>query len=232
MYRPVWLAALVLCMSTVAPARAEMVERTGTFGGLQMTYEVVLPTGYTPAQAYPVVLVFTGGSQSMTGARRTPQSDWQQEAERRGYIVISPAAPDGQLFFRGGARVFPEFLDFILATYNVAGKLHVAGHSNGGVSAFYVATTYPQYFSTVIGYPGLLNGPDGPNPAALRSLCVFMHVGENDHGWREAMTDQVATLDAQGVRVRLTVEPDQEHRIRAAEVNLSPRLFDEIESCD
>lgn len=231
MRKRILFAALALCACAVSPARAEMQEKTSTFGGLQVTYFVVLPDGYTPAKAYPAVLVFTGGSQGLQGAKGTPQSDWQQEAERRGYIVISPAAPGGQLFFERGDRVFPEFLDFIQKTYKVAGKLHVAGHSNGGLSAFHVAANYPQYFSTLTGYPGLLDGPDLAKASAIKSMCIFMHVGEKDDGWRGAMNDQAKSLKAQGFKVQFRVEPNQVHRIKAAEVNLSPRLFDEIESC-
>ena len=29
------------------------------------------------------------------------------EAEKRGYIVVAAAAPDDQLFFEDGARIFP-----------------------------------------------------------------------------------------------------------------------------
>jgi hypothetical protein len=46
-----------------------------------------------------------------------------------------------------------------------------------------------------------------------------------------AMQRQADSLRAQGFRIRLTVEKNQEHRLRAQEINLSPRLFDEIESC-
>jgi poly(3-hydroxybutyrate) depolymerase len=219
--------ALLACAAS--PAAAEMQEKTGTFGGLQVTYEVVLPHGYNPATAYPTVLVFTGGSQGLQGARGTPQTDWQQEAERRGYIIISPAAPEGRLFFEGGDRIFPEFLDFILKTYKVRGKLHVAGHSNGGISAFHVATKFPHYFSTLTGYPGLLE--ESAKASALKSMCIFMHVGEKDDGWRGEMAQQAASMKAKGYTVQFTVEPNQVHRIKAAEVNLSPRLFDEIESC-
>jgi hypothetical protein len=31
--------------------------------------------------------------------------------------------------------------------------------------------------------------------------------------------------------IRIAVEPNQVHRLKAQEINLSPRLFDEIESC-
>jgi hypothetical protein len=62
-------------------------------------------------------------------------------------------------------------------------------------------------------------------------MCIFMHVGENDDGWRGEVTKEATALKTQGYKVQLTIEPRQVHRIRAAEVNLSPRLFNEIESC-
>ena len=67
------------------------------------------------------------------------------EAEKRGYIVVAPAAPDGQLFFEEGARIFPEFLKMILADYKIQdNKFHIAGPSNGGIAAFHVAAANPQ----------------------------------------------------------------------------------------
>jgi hypothetical protein len=35
----------------------------------------------------------------------------------------------------------------------------------------------------------------------------------------------------QGYRIKYTVEKNQVHRLRAPDLNLSPRLFDQIESC-
>ena len=61
--------------------------------------------------------------------------------------MVAPAAPDGELFFEGGARIFPEFLKMILADYKIQdGKFHIAGPSNGGIAAFHVAAANPQYF--------------------------------------------------------------------------------------
>ena len=213
-------------------ASAEMLERTGLFGGLKLTYKVVLPPGYDAAQAYPAILVFTGGPQSLQMAERTLSVDWQQEAERRRYILISPGTPDGTLFFEAADRVFPAFLDQILRDYRIrGGKLHVAGHSNGGLSAFHVAALYPRYFATLTGYPGLLDGGDRARAGAIKSLCIFMHVGDKDDGWRRAMQEQADNLARQGYRIRFTVEKNQIHRLNAPAINLSSRLFDQIESC-
>jgi poly(3-hydroxybutyrate) depolymerase len=213
-------------------AAAAMIEKNGTFGGLKITYKVVLPDGFDPARAYPLILVFTGGPQTLEMAGATLETDWRAEGERRGYILISPGSPDGALFFEGGDRIFPEFLEQILRDYKVKDAiLHIAGHSNGGLSAFHIAGLYPKYFSTVTGYPGALNGDDMERAPALKSMCLFMHVGDKDAEWMAGMQREAATLSQQGFKIRLTVEKNQVHRLKAQEINLSRRLYDEIETC-
>lgn len=233
MLRTFRLAAPVFVLLVgAAQASADLVEKTGRFGGLPVTYKVVLPGGYTAARTYPVVLVFTGGAQELRGAENTLNTDWRQEAEKRGYVAISPGTPNGQLFFEGADRIFPEFLDMIVREYKVPmGQLHIAGHSNGGLSAFHVAAKYPKYFATLTGYPGLLDGPETAQLQVLKGLCIFMHVGDQDPGWKSAMERQAQTLKQQGFNIWFTVEKNQVHRLRAPEINLSPRLFDQIESC-
>jgi len=224
-------AALWALLAWSLPSAAEIVPKSGTFAGTKVDYRVVLPDRYDPSRAYPGVLVFTGGGQTMNILEGTLEADWRREAERRGYIVVGPAAPGGDLFFQSGDRIFPEFIDRFLKDFKIAGKLHVAGHSNGGLSAFHIAAKYPQYFSTVTGYPGLLDGPDRALLQQLKPMCLFMHVGQLDDGWKGAMEEQAETLRKAGYRIRFEVEPKQVHRLKAQEINLSPRLFDEIESC-
>ena len=222
----------VWTLLTLCPERAnaELFEKTGTFAGLRVTYKLVLPDGYEPSKTYPLVLVFTGGPQTLQIATSTVEADWRKEAERRGYIVVAPASPNGELFFEGADRIFPAFLDQMLRDYRV-GNVHVAGHSNGGLSAFHIAAKFPMYFTTVIGYPGLLDGGDRALAGAIKDKCLFMHVGERDDGWKGAMEDEARELASRGFRIRIAVEKNQLHRLKAAEVDLSRRLFDEIESC-
>jgi poly(3-hydroxybutyrate) depolymerase len=216
-------------LATAAPAAAEMLDKTGRFAGTEVQYKVLTPPGYDPAKAYPLILDFPGGGQSLQGAQGIAQ-ELQDEAARRGYIVVSPAAPNGELFFEGGDRVFPAFLDAMRKDYKIAGKIHVAGVSNGGLSAFHIALKYPAYFSTVTGYPGLMDGDDVPLAPALKPLCLYMHVGENDElGWRAPVTQEAGELKAQGYRIQFTLEKGQGHRIRLPD--LPTRLFNEIESC-
>src|SRR5579864_7971674 len=100
-------SALALSVSLASPACAAVVEKTAKLAGTTVQYKVVLPNGYDPAKTYPAVLAFPGGPQTMDMVEATLERNWHSQAERLGYIVIIPAAPNGQLFFEGGAKVFP-----------------------------------------------------------------------------------------------------------------------------
>ena len=104
------LTVLALAM-LATPLHADVVERTTQAGGRNVRYKVVLPDGYEPARTYPGILVFGGGPQTMNVVDNVLNRNFRAEAEKRGYIVIAPAAPAGQLFFEDGARIFPDFLE-------------------------------------------------------------------------------------------------------------------------
>jgi poly(3-hydroxybutyrate) depolymerase len=221
----------VFVCAAATTASAAVVEKSGTFNGIALRYKVVLPEPYDPARAYPVVLAFPWGGQDMRSVDSRLEANWRAEAEKRGYIIVSPEAPGGQLFFDRGAAVFPAFLDRILTDYKVqGGKLHIAGASNGGLSAFHVAALYPKYFASVLGYPGYLPEPTAAAIEALKPLCIFMYVGERDPGWLGEMERQAAQFRRSGLRVQYTVEKDQEHGIRALTGAGSSRLFQNIEA--
>ena len=127
------------------PAFAEVLDKVTTIEGTAVHYRVILPEKYDPAKTYPGVLAFAGGGQSIDVVDSMIKTQFQQEAEKRGYIVVSPAAPNGDLFFMsGGEKIFPAFLDKILFDYKIEGrKFHIAGRSNGGISAFHIAALHP-----------------------------------------------------------------------------------------
>src|ERR1700747_2366303 len=135
---PVVAASIGILLSL--PARAETLDKTVKAGNTTVHYKLVLPTGYDPSKAYPTVLAFGGGPQTMNTVDNILNRNFRAEAEKRGYIVIAPAAPDDDLFFEDGDRIFPDFLKMILAEYQIKdNKFHVAGPSNGGIAAFHVA---------------------------------------------------------------------------------------------
>ena len=210
--RVLLLAVVAVLVLTSRSAPAEVLEKSKNIAGVTVHYKVVLPSRYDAAKPYPAVLAFGGGPQTMNIVDGAIQRNWRNEAERRGYIVVIPAAPDGRLFFEGGERIFPEFLTRILADYKIAdNKFHIAGQSNGGISAFHVAASYPQYFWSVTGFPGYLPDATPARVNALAKMCVNMHVGELDTGWRDEIEQQAAQFRAKGLTVRITVEKGQSH---------------------
>jgi predicted peptidase len=225
------LSAAVIAVFAVHPVQAELLEKTKEVGRTTVRYKVVLPDGYDPAKTYPAILVFGGGPQTMNTVDSVLNRNFRAEAEKRGYIVIAPAAPDGQLFFEDGARIFPEFLKMILADYKIQhNKFHIAGPSNGGIAAFHVAAANPDYFLSVTAFPGFMWEPSAAKLQAISKMCVFMYVGENDeYRWHPEMKKEADYLSAIGTVARYTVELGQPHRLETLAGANARRLFDGFE---
>jgi poly(3-hydroxybutyrate) depolymerase len=222
-------AAVVMCARSLDAA--EPLEKTKKVGTTTVHYKVVLPDGYDPAKAYPAILAFGGGPQTMNTVDSVLSRNFRAEAEKRGYLVIAPAAPDGQLFFEEGARIFPEFLKLILADYKVQdNKFHIAGPSNGGIAAFHIAAANPQYFLSVTAFPGYMWQPSAARLQSIAKLCVFMYVGEADeYRWHGEMKKEAELLRASGTVARYTVEKGQPHRLETLAGANATRLFDGFE---
>ena len=224
------VAAAVLMFAT-QPLQAELIEKTKKVGGATVHYKVVLPNGYDPAKAYPGILALGGGPQTMNTVDNVLSRNFRAEAEKRGYIVVAPAAPDDQVFFEDGARIFPEFLKMILADYKIQdNKFHIAGPSNGGIAAFHVAAANPQYFLSVTAFPGYMWEPSAAKLQAISKMCVFMYVGEMDeYMWHGEMKKEAEFLRAKGAVARYTVEKGQPHRLDTLAGANAGRLFDGFE---
>ena len=225
------VTAAFLLGGAIQPLRAEVLEKTKKVSGTTVQYKVVLPNGYDPAKAYPGILVFGGGPQTMNTVDGTLMRNFRAEAEKRGYIVVAPAAPGGQLFFESGARIFPDFLRMVLADYKIQdGKFHIAGPSNGGIAAFHVAAANPQYFLSVTAFPGYMWQPGTAKLQAIANLCVFMYVGEYDeYMWHGEMKQEAEFLRSKGTVARYTVEKRQPHRLDTLAGASAGRLFDGFE---
>ena len=229
-FKSVWLAAPVAAVM-VTSAAADVVEKTATINGLTLHYKVVLPRQFDPAKSYPAVLAFPPGGQDMDMVDATLSQNFRAQAEQRGYIVVEPAAPNGTLFFEGAERVFPAFLTKLTADYKILdNKFHAAGNSNGGLSAFLIASKYPQFFWSVTGFPGFLDDAKTPQMAALGKMCIHMFAGELDSGWPEAMRDQAAKFRGLGYNVTFAIEKGQPHVIRTLTGAGASRMFDQFEA--
>jgi predicted esterase len=227
------IGSAIAIASTLAllPAHGSELEQSKKVRGVTVHYKVVLPDGYDAAKTYPAILAFGGGPQTMNTVDGVLNRNLRAEAEKRGYIVIAPAAPNEELFFENGARIFPEFLKLILADYKIAdGKFHIAGPSNGGIAAFHVAAANPQYFISVTAFPGYMWEPNTAKLLAISKMCVFMYVGENDeYRWHDEMKQEAEFLRSKGAVARYSVEKGQPHRLETLAGPSASRLFDNFE---
>src|SRR3984893_14962737 len=232
--RSVWTRLLFTATAVMLasiPLAAEVLDKTANIHGTTVRYKLILPNGFNPAKTYPALLAFPGGPQNMDTVEGTVERNWREQAERLGYIVIVPAAPNGQLFFEeGGTKVFPEFLIKLLGDFKIQdNKFHIAGVSNGGLSALHISASYPQYFLLVNGLPVYL--PDA-NPArvlALAKMCINIYAEEMDTAWLEAEKAQAAQFRAKGFIVEFSEERGKSHVMRPLEDPGAVRLFKQFE---
>ena len=224
-------AAIAMALMLAPAGHADVLDKTATLNGTELHYKVVLPKNYDPAKAYPAILAFPGGGQEMAMVDGMIRANWREQAEQRGYIVIEPAAPGGQLFFDGGDRVFPAFFTKLLGDYKILdNKFHAAGISNGGLSAFRVAANYPQYFWSVTGFPGFLDDGSPQQMAALGKMCIHMYAGELDSGWPDEERQQAAKYRASGYNVTFSLEKGQGHVMQTLAGAGAARLFDQFDA--
>ena len=137
------------------------------------------------------------------------------------------------LFFEGGERIFPAFLTKLLSDYKIQdNKFNGAGISNGGLSVFLIVSKYPQYFLSVTGFPGFLDGGNPQQVAALGKLCIHMYAGELDSGWPDAEREQTAQFKTKGYNVTFSLEKGQGHVMRTLAGAGAARLFDALHRAD
>lgn len=181
--------------------------------GSVVEYVTSVPDEFEMGATAPVLLALPPGGQDLALARRLVEGTYAPEATRLGWIVVSPAAPDGQLFFNGSEAVLPAFVDWIETWVTPeGGSPHVAGVSNGGISAFRYAALNPERVRSVITFPGFARSAD--DRAALADLTdvpIRMFVGEDDTSWVDASEQTVEEVRSVGGDVALTVFAGEGH---------------------
>ena len=183
--------------------------------GTPLEYGVVLPDNYVAGGTHPVLLAFPPGPQTKAMVA-AGMGYWGAEGQARGWVVVSPIAPGGTLFFQGSEQYLPEFVQRIAAIYPPeGGKLHVAGVSNGGISAFRIATMMPERFASLTAVPGFPQSSDYDKLDTLTHIPITLYVGENDTSWVERMAATEAELQRLGGQVSLTIVPNEGHVIQS-----------------
>jgi pimeloyl-ACP methyl ester carboxylesterase len=210
----IWISLGFLVISTTAISAAEF--RSVTLGdGTRIDFAVVLPPDFDADRTYPLLLALPPGRQDERMVRAGLSSYWEEAARQLGFIFASPIAPE-VMFFRGVERHVPAFLDEIGRILPIDGAVHLAGISNGGLSAFRIAGLYPPLFQSITVLPGFPpTGEDRENLSKLKHMRITMFVGETDQPWRERSEETAQALRDLGVEVQLAVIPGEGHFLRS-----------------
>lgn len=198
--------------------------------GTAIDYAVSVPDGFEVGDEVPLLLAFPPGGQALDLTISVVEGTYAAEADRLGWVVVSPAAPGGERFFDGSEALVPGFLDWVETWVTPEGDApHVAGPSNGGISSFRYAVENPDRVQSVQVYPGFPRGDaDRAALSDIADIPIRLYAGETDTAWVENAEDTLALLTELDADVELTVFEGEGH------VPASTRdgviLFEQLES--
>ncbi len=180
--------------------------------GTVIDYGLILPEGFDPSSEYPVLLALPPGGQGISLAMSVAETTYLPQALERGWVVITPAAPDGILFFQGSESYIEELLGTVSWIEPEDGRYHVSGISNGGRSAFAVVSLDPDRYTSMVVFPGYPDTPDDEGALeGIAEIPVSMFVGGEDPGWIGPMTTTRDTLESLGASVSLEIREGEGH---------------------
>jgi len=208
----------------------DMASGTVEIDGVEIDYVAVTPAGFESGDTTPVLLVLPPGSQDLQLTIRFMAGTYLTEAVARGWVVVSPAAPDGVRYFDGSESLLPGFMEWVATWVQPeGGGFHLTGASNGGLSAFRIAGLEPQRFRSLIVFPGFpYTDADADRLGRLAELPIRMYVGGDDVQWIDPMADAEMRLSELGADVVLEVFEGEGHTIDS--LGDGVRLFDELDA--
>ena len=180
--------------------------------GTEIDYVTSVPTGFAVGDEAPLLLAFPPGGQGLDLTASIVAGTYAAEAERLGWVVVSPAAPDGVRFFDGSEALLPGFVDWIETWVTPEGGApHVIGISNGGISSFRYAVQNPDRVQSVIVFPGFPRGDDADALEPIANIPFRLYAGETDTNWVDNAERTLELLSDLGADVELTVFPGEGH---------------------
>jgi poly(3-hydroxybutyrate) depolymerase len=241
MHLLVWLAALSTSVAGQAQPSGQIIPVVTCAADPSQSYALYLPSGYSPARAWPVIFAFDPG-----GRGRTPVERYQAAAEQYGFIVA------GSNNSRNGSpdtgRAVTAMANDVAARWSLDPKrLYTAGMSGGARVALGVALSSKGIAGVIAssaGYPDATPRKSLPFPVfATAGTEDFNHVEmrlldrelttphrlvvfEGGHTWLSAdlAVDAVEWLEIQAMRSGLkpkdAAEIDRIFTKRTARVTL------------
>ncbi|WP_425409575.1 hypothetical protein [Hyphococcus sp.] len=186
-----------------------------SFDGLDdLTVYILRPAELDPA-GHKVLLYFVGGGQEEKYVEQMLGSHIAQEAVRRGFIFVSPAAPCWSCtFVAKGEDYFPALFEKLAELLPMSERrFHLMGYSNGGRSSLHIGTRHPEMTASITAYPGYLRNRKYKLLEGLSDTCVVMYVGREDKGFLAGHRATVGRLKRYGHGVHEKIYSREGHNI-------------------
>jgi pimeloyl-ACP methyl ester carboxylesterase len=187
--------------------------------GTTIDYVTSVPDGFSIGDEAPLLLAFPPGGQDLDLTRSLVERTYAPEAHRLGWVVISPAAPGGELFFQGSESLVPGFLDWVETWVRPeGGSPHVAGVSNGGISTFRYAAQNPTRIQSLIAFPGFPRSEEDQDALSqLVDVPIRLFVGGDDTRWIPPAEDVVTRSTDLGGDAALIIFEGEGHVMRSTQ---------------
>ena len=195
----------------------------------QMTVALIEPECYNASLSYPVLIALPPGDQTKSQVQWAIDTYYIRQSIQRQWIVVSPSAINDVLYHEGSEAYIPMLLEAVELSYQVEGdQFHLAGISNGGTSAFRIATLYPDRFQSLTVFPGVPLEVDFQRLNRIVNIPITMYVGALDDSELIAEMDStVSRLETLGAQVTYRKWANDGHVI----TSLTPEhMFDLFDS--
>ena len=219
------LIATALCMLSLLliPMQATSQEVLELPGGERLTVFLVPPAEVAQAPS-PLLILMGGGPGDISISRDT--SRWLGSGfASRGWTVAVPVSPNNRAF-RGPQNnaLIAELANTLQRRDDIAaGKVMLAGISNGGLSALEIARRNPQAYFGVIAVPAVSSSVF--DNRKLDGFPVYLRIGGDDQlGWAERFDETVSTLTEAGVDLDAAILDGAPHMFRMDWVSLDTWL--------
>ena len=216
------LAALVLTIAFAGISAAQ--ERITLADGSVLNVFMVRPAETTDDPA-PLVILMGGGPGNASISRDTSMWLGSGFAER-GWVVAVPVSPNNRAFRGTGNndKVEQLIVELQQRDYIAAGKVLLAGISNGGMSALEIARRNPDNYLGVAAVPALATSVVDNRP--LAGFPIYLRIGGADQlGWADRFDETVEALTEAGVDLDAAILDSAPHMFRMNWESLDPWLL-------
>lgn len=207
--------------------------------GELIPYQVYVPTNWTPAKRWPLVVALHGANLDETNMLGRDGGGMQKLAEQHGFVVVTPlgyrlnSAYGSERGLAGLAgrdmtRVKRSEQDVLQVTALVEAEFNIdprrrylTGNSMGGGGTWWIGGRHNQMWAAIA--PGAYGGVIAEDVPALSKLPIRVVVGERDDLMLDRVREAMATLKAGGVTPEYVEVPGGTHA-SAFETEL-PEIF-------